>query len=165
MTKKSFLKIGGAMLLLALVLNIQYAWGGDGVKDHPLHLEVLAQSNDSISTGGDAGKGAGTDTGVLWTEISEDCFVIVTGAADTVTAFGLQFKVEADGYGILSVSNASTRCKPGGDKQCSSSPCGEFWIEYAKADGAAASIKEEQKRTEIGDMVSIPNNRYGNRLW
>ena len=85
MTKKSFLKIGGAMLLLALVLNIQYAWGGDGVKDHPLHLEVLAQSNDSISTGGDAGKGAGTDTGVLWTEISEDCFVIVTGAADTVT--------------------------------------------------------------------------------
>ena len=156
MKKKSFLKIGGAMLLLALVLNIQYAWGGDGVKDHPLHLEVLAQSNDSISTGGDAGKGAGTDTGVLWTEISEDCFVIVTGAADTVTAFGLQFKVEADGYGILSVSNASTRCKPGGDKQCSSSPCGEFWIEYVKADGAAASIKEEQKRTEIGDMVSIP---------
>ena len=44
MKKKSFLKIGGAMLLLALVLNIQYAWGGDGVKDHPLHLEVLAQS-------------------------------------------------------------------------------------------------------------------------
>ena len=42
MKKKSFLKIGGAMLLLALVLNIQYAWGGDGVKDHPLHLEVLA---------------------------------------------------------------------------------------------------------------------------
>lgn len=26
MKKKSFLKIGGAMLLLAIVLNIQYAW-------------------------------------------------------------------------------------------------------------------------------------------
>ena len=48
MTKKSFLKIGGAMLLLAIVLNIQYAWGDYGIKDHPLHLEVLAQSNDSI---------------------------------------------------------------------------------------------------------------------
>ena len=42
MTKKSFLKIGGAMLLLAIVLNIQYAWSGYGVKDHPLHLEVLS---------------------------------------------------------------------------------------------------------------------------
>ena len=59
MKKKSFLKIGGAMFLLAIVLNIQYAWGDYGIKDHPLHLEVLAQSNDSISTGGDGDKGPG----------------------------------------------------------------------------------------------------------
>ena len=71
MKKKSFLKIGGAMLLLAIVLNIQYAWGDYGIKDHPLHLEVLAQSNDSISTGGDGDKGTGTDTGTLWTETSK----------------------------------------------------------------------------------------------
>ena len=51
MTKKSFLKIGGAMLLLAIVLNIQYAWSGYGVKDHPLHLEVLGQSNDTGTSG------------------------------------------------------------------------------------------------------------------
>lgn len=140
MKKKSFLKIGGAMLLLAIVLNIQYAWGDYGIKDHPLHLEVLAQSNDSISTGGDGDKGTGTDTGTLWTETSKDCFVTAKGAVgSTVTIFGAKLKVEADGYATLSVSNASTSCKTGGYEQCSSLSCGNFWIQYAQANGTAAN--------------------------
>ena len=94
MKKKSFLKIGGAMLLMAIVLNIQYAWGDYGVKDHPLHLEVLAQNNDTGDRGGEA---------------------------------------------TLSVSKASTSCESGGNAQCSSLSCGDFWIRFAQAHGTAAA--------------------------
>ena len=90
MKKKSFLKIGGAMLLMAIVLNIQYAWGDYGVKDHPLHLEVLAQNNDT----GDRAKAAGE--GSLWTKTVEECSVSAKGAAgSTVTIFGVKLKIEA----------------------------------------------------------------------
>lgn len=134
MKKKSFLKIGGAMLLLAIVLNIQYAWGDYGIKDHPLHLEVLAQSNDT--DGGTAAKGEGP----LWTETSKDCSVTAKGAVgSTVTIFGAKLKVEADGYATLSVSSASTSCKTGGYEQCSSLSCGNFWIQYAQANGTVAN--------------------------
>lgn len=141
MKKKSFLKIGGAMLLLAIVLNIQYAWGDYGIKDHPLHLEVLAQSNDTgTNTGGDGDNGSGTDTGTLWTETSKDCSVTATGAVGSiVTIFGVKLEVQAGGTATLSVSNASTSCKTGGYEQCSSLSCGNFWIQYAQANGTTAN--------------------------
>jgi hypothetical protein len=134
MKKKSFLKIGGAMLLMAIVLNIQYAWGDYGVKDHPLHLEVLAQNNDT----GDRAKAAGE--GSLWTKTVEECSVSAKGAAgSTVTIFGVKLKIEAGGEATLSVSKASTSCESGGNAQCSSLSCGDFWIRFAQAHGTAAA--------------------------
>lgn len=139
MKKKSFLKIGGAMLLLAIVLNIQYAWGDYGIKDHPLHLEVLAQSNDTgTNTGGDGDKEAGK--GTLWFKETVECSVTAKGeVGSTVTIFGAKLEVKAGGSATLSVSEASTRCKAGGDEQCSSLSCGEFWIQYAQANGTTAN--------------------------
>lgn len=134
MEKKSFLKIGGAMLLMAIVLNIQYAWGDYGVKDNPLHLEVLAQNNDT----GDQVKAAGE--GSLWYESSKDCSVTVRGAVgSSVTLFGVKIKVQANGEASLAVSEASTHCESGGNAQCSSLSCGNFWIKYAQANGTAAA--------------------------
>lgn len=137
MKKKSFLKIGGAMLLLAIVLNIRYAWGDYGIKDHPLHLEVLAQSNDTISTGGDGDKGTGT--GTLWFKTTGGCSIEVRGEANSeITIFGAKVKVGAKGVGSLTMTEASTRCENGGKEQCSSMDCGEFWIKMAQAHGTPA---------------------------
>lgn len=70
----------------------------------------------------------------------KDCSVTAKGAVgSTVTIFGAKLKVEADGYATLSVSNASTSCKTGGYEQCSSLSCGNFWIQYAQANGTAAN--------------------------
>lgn len=136
MEKKSFLKIGGAMLLMAIVLNIQYAWGDYGVKDNPLHLEVLAQNNDT----GDGTAAESEGKGPLWEVLPETCTVTVTGAVgSTVTIFGIKLKVEAEGDASISVSNAATRCKSGGEEQCSSLSCGNFWIGYAQANGTAGA--------------------------
>lgn len=134
MEKKSFLKIGGAMLLMAIVLNIQYAWGDYGVKDNPLHLEVLAQNNDT----GDQVKAAGE--GSLWYDRSKDCTISVQGkAGSTVIIMGVKIKVEAKGVASLTVGAASTHCEAGGNAQCASLSCGDFWIKYAQAHGTAAA--------------------------
>lgn len=134
MEKKSFLKIGGAMLLMAIVLNIQYAWGDYGVKDNPLHLEVLAQGNDT----GDQVKAAGE--GSLWVKSSSNCRVSARGTAGgTVTIFGVKFEAKANGDASLTVYNAETSCANGGNEQCSSLSCGSFWIQYVQANGTPAA--------------------------
>jgi hypothetical protein len=47
-----------AAIAALLLLNLSYAFDGYGVKTSKLHLEVLAQTNDSVPSGG-----SGTDTG------------------------------------------------------------------------------------------------------
>ena len=50
-----------------------------------------------------------------------------------------KLKIEAGGEATLSVSKASTSCESGGNAQCSSLSCGDFWIRFAQAHGTAAA--------------------------
>ena len=44
--------LGGAVLATALFLNFRHALNDYGVKDNKLHVEVLAQSNTTTTSGG-----------------------------------------------------------------------------------------------------------------
>lgn len=134
MEKKSFLKIGGAMLLMAIVLNIQYAWGDYGVKDNPLHLEVLAQNNDT-------GDGTAAEfEGPLWYKISKTCSSTVTGVpGSTVTIYGVKIVLNASGFATLSFSDVANGCVAGGFDECSSYTCFDYWIKFEQTNGTAAN--------------------------
>ena len=133
MKKKSFLKIGGAMLLLAIVLNIQYAWSGYGVKDHPLYLEVLGQSNDT-GTSGDI------ETHPLWSRLASSCTMDVEGEPGSeVSVFGIKVKIRADGIAPIIVSDASVKCQRGGNAQCTPFFCADFWKQMTEMYGTPAT--------------------------
>ncbi len=123
MKQKFLLKLGAFAFLGAMGLNLQYAWADYGITEHPLHVEVLAQSNESGDEGGTTGSGG------LWERKGENCTITVTGTANAETVIlGIKVKFDADGVGSLTVCNAATYCAEGGKEQCKFMSCGEFWI-------------------------------------
>lgn len=133
MEKKSFLKIGGAMLLMAIVLNIQYAWGDYGVKDNPLHLEVLAQGND---TGDGKKDNMGDGTGHLWKKTVSECIIEVGGqVGDEYWVYDVLIKIPDTGHASVVFKDASTSCAEGGFDYCSRITCYDFRMKMDQACG------------------------------
>ena len=127
MKQKFLLKLGAFAFLGAMGLNLQYAWADYGITERPLHVEVLAQSNES---GDESDGGGGTSgSGILWERTDSNCSIIIEGAANTdATIIGIKVHFDGEGKGSLTVTNAATNCKQGGGEQCKAMSCGEFWL-------------------------------------
>lgn len=124
MKKELLLKVGAIAFFSAIGLNLQYAWANYGITKQPLHMEVLAQSNDS---GG--GGGTSDNPNSYWNRSDSDCSITVYGAANAeATILGIKVKFDAKGMGKITVENAATSCETGGKYQCKSLSCGEFWM-------------------------------------
>lgn len=132
MKQKFLLKLGAFAFLGAMGLNLQYAWADYGITERPLHVEVLAQSNESGDESGDESGGCGgtTGTGIYWKKCDSDCTIRVEGVANTDgTILGIKVHFDADGVGSLTVEDAATSCEANGTFQCKSMTCGEFWLQ------------------------------------
>ena len=127
MKKKLLLKLGAFAFLGAMGLNLQYAWADYGITERPLHVEVLAQSNES---GDESGGGGGTTgSGVYWKKCDYDCTITVSGAANTdAVIIGIKVHFNGEGIGSLTVHKAATSCEANGTFQCNSKSCGEIWL-------------------------------------
>lgn len=87
--------IGICAVSTALVLNIQHALNDYGILDNKLHVEVLAQSNDS-------GDGTGSSTGWFWK-------LKKTGTKCTYTSGGASGSVSGGtGTGSVSIGGSTT---------------------------------------------------------
>ena len=128
MKQKFLLKLGAFAFLGAMGLNLQYAWADYGITERPLHVEVLAQSNES---GDESGGGGGTTgSGVYWKKCDSDCTIRVEGAANTdATIIGIKVHFDGEGKGSLTVEDAATTCEANGTFQCKSMTYGEFWLQ------------------------------------
>lgn len=125
-SRKVTLVLGAISFVVGIGMNIQYAMANYGITQSPLHPEVLAQSNDS--TGGGTPGGGGT-AGSLWKRHPENCSISVTGQANAEgTILGIKVRFNADGIGVLTVTDASTSCESGGTFKCTDLSCGQFWI-------------------------------------
>ena len=130
MKKKLLLKLGAFAFLGAMGLNLQYAWADYGITERPLHVEVLAQSNES-------GGGGSTGSDGLWYRNDTDCSILIHGTANTeLIIFGGKVSFDGKGNGILTVTGAATRCKRGGEEQCKAMTCGEFWKSVGYGSGS-----------------------------
>lgn len=130
MRREFLLKAGVFAFVSAIGLNLQYAWADYGITTHSLHVEVMAQSNDS-------GGGGNTSGGTLWERTDSDCSIQIQGTANTeLIIFGGKVTFDGKGNGILTVTNASTRCKQGGLEQCTASSCGDFWKSVGYGSGS-----------------------------
>ncbi len=137
--KKTLLTIlGVATLIFALTLNFRHALDDYGVLKNKLHVEVLAQSNNTgggtsggdSSGGGDTSGGGGSTSSDLWKRTDGDCTYTLRGqAGSTIKVYGpggikiAEVKIGMDGTATLTSSGASTDCSKPGNQQCTARYC------------------------------------------
>lgn len=132
--------IGVATLLIALTLNFRHALDDYGVTKNKLHMEVLAQTNDTggggtsggDSSGGDSSggdsSGGGSTSGSLWGRVDSNCVYEFYGKANSTVTFNLfgvpiSLTIGADGMASYTYKDGKTNCQQGGNQQCTARYC------------------------------------------